>query len=526
MFPTDPYEITKIINSLKPSSAPGWDKIDNQLLKKGKHILTPAIAHLCNLSLSSGVVPDSFKSAYVCPIHKTGDPLLTSNYRPISLLSSISKIIEKVVNKRLLAYLEAEGLLSQNQYGFRNNRSTDVAVANLANCVTENLDAGNRCAGVFLDLAKAFDTVSRPILLRKLEALGIRGVALEWFHSYLSNRQQRVKVCDVTSELSEVEFGVPQGSVLGPTLFLVYINSLCSLQLPQTEIFSFADDTALIFHGKSWKDVSKIAETNMKIVSEWLQNNLLTLNTDKTKLVPFYISKRSAPDNDFSVNIHQCQLSLPAYQGCNCPLLEQVAHIKYLGICIDSGLTWNKQIDTLCGRLRKMMHIFKRLRSVTDVQTIRLVYKALCQSIISYCVVSWGAACKTNLIRLERAQRALLKIAYRKPYRHPTESLYKEVDHLTVRQIYISSSIQRFHKTSFSTITLTHSNRRTVWSSPRVRTSFGRRSYNYVGPYLYTKLNKQLNIVSLTRGRCKKKVVLWLLTLNYNETESLLITPT
>ncbi|KOB76470.1 putative RNA-directed DNA polymerase [Operophtera brumata] len=173
-----------------------------------------------------------------------------------------------------------------------------------------------------------------------------------------------------------------------------------------------------------------------------------------------------------------------------------------------------------------MMHIFKRLRSVSDVQTIRLEYIALCQSIISYCGITWGAACNTHLIKLERAQCALLKVAYHKLYRHPTESLYKEVDHLTVKQIYTSSAIQRFHKTSLSTITPTLSNRRTVWSAPRVLTSFGKRNYNYVGPHLYTKLNKQLNIVSLTRGVCKRKVVSWLLTLNYNETERLLITPT
>lgn len=212
-------------------------------------------------------MPDSLNVANITPIFKAGDPKVASNYRPISFLTSLSKIIEKVVNKRLLLFLDNQGLLSDNQYGFRNNRSTEDAVTNLTDFVTGKLDDSKRCIGVFMDLAKAVDTVSRPILLRKMETFGIRGSPLAWFNSYLSARKQRVKIDNYTSDFSEAKFGVLQGSVLGPTMFLVYINSLCTLNLEGAKIFAFAYDTVIVFYGDSWSEVSQTAQAGLGLVS-------------------------------------------------------------------------------------------------------------------------------------------------------------------------------------------------------------------------------------------------------------------
>lgn len=523
LTPTDPNEISKIISSLKTTSAPGWDNISNNILKHGKQHLSHIIAFITNLSFSSGIMPDSLKLANITPIHKAGNPQIPSNYRPISLLTSLSKIIEKVVNKRLLCYLEGQGILSDNQYGFRNNRSTNDAVSNLTDFVSKKLDSGKRCVGVFLDLAKAFDTVSRPILLRKMETYGIRGSPLEWFNSYLTGRKQRVRLDNCVSDLSEAEFGVPQGSVLGPSLFLLYINSLCMLNLERVQTFAFADDTAFVFYGDSWSDVALAAQSGLNLITNWLQENLLTLNTDKTKLIAFSISNRTSPKSDLIIKLHTNH-SLSNTAPCTCSVVERVQHIKYLGVIIDENLSWKNQIAAMCCRLRKLLYLFKMLRSSADSQTIRLVYQALCQSVLTYCISAWGSACKTHLLRLERAQRAVLKVAHSKPFRYPTTLLHQDVRLLSVRQLFLLITTVNFHKNAPTNILETQTNRRLAWKIPKVRTSFGKRCHYYLGPYIYTKLNKKLNLVSLTRKKCRKTISDWLSSLNYHESE-LILTP-
>lgn len=526
LSPTDPKEISKTIINLKPSSSSGHDEISNNILKKCQNVLAAPLAYLCNLSMSEGIVPDTLKVANVCPIFKVGDTLDASNYRPISLLSTVSKVLEKITNVRLLRYLEKERLLSENQYGFRAKKSTEDAVVGLVDYVTQKMDIGSRCIGVFLDLAKAFDTVSRPILLKKMELLGIRGVALKWFQSYLTNRRQRVKVEDShgntqLSTYKEVAFGVPQGSVLGPTLFLIYINDLCSLDIPQSKIFTFADDTAVVFHSKDWKSLEKTTETGLAKVSCWLQDNLLTLNTGKTKYVTFAITKRTKPDFPLQIKIHSCHNPV---QKCNCCTLEETTSIKYLGIFIDEHLRWTKQIECLCSRVRKLLYIFKRLSYIASSEIIKMTYYALCHSVLQYGITAWGSTTKTNLISLERAQRAILKVAFRKPYRYPTDDLYKTCKVLRVRQIFIMSTALRFHKNAKSLVAIsTRSQRLMKWNVPLTKTKLGQRSFKFLGPFLYTVLNKNINIINTTKYTCKKTITNWISTLNYDQTENLLI---
>lgn len=520
--PTDESEILKIINSLKSESAPGFDGVSNRLLKMSQHILAPPLAYLYNLSLSSGVVPDRLKIANVTPVFKSGDPHDVTNYRPISLLTSFSKILEKIVNSRLLSFLETNKLLADNQFGFRLGRSTEDAVVHMTNHITSKLDSGKKCIGVFLDLAKAFDTVSRRILFTKMHSLGIRGTPLNWFMSYFTNRKQRVCVGGAHSDFSEVTFGVPQGSVLGPTLFLIYINDLCKLSLAQAETLAFADDTALIFHGDTWEEVNEVTHHGLRQVSQWLNKNLLSLNTSKTKFLTFSISQRTAPTRPLNIKLHECSHYSNASQ-CLCPSIEQLHSIKYLGIHIDDRFTWKKHIDVVNARVRKLKYLFVKLRNVADRDLLRLVYMALCQSILSYCVLAWGAACGSYLIKLERAQRSILKIAHKKPFRFATDSLYSEFQLLRVRQIFIVATIMRFHKIALScTRDKARSTRNISWVVPKTKTKFAKRSPLFLGPFLYTRANKELDIRQCLRLKCKRLVKGWLYSRNYLETESLL----
>ncbi|XP_063837548.1 probable RNA-directed DNA polymerase from transposon BS isoform X1 [Ostrinia nubilalis] len=404
-------EIELIIINLKSDCAVGRDNISATFLKRYRKQLVPPITFVCNLAIKTGRFPKRFKLAEIRPIFKSGDRESYSNYRPISILPTISKILERVLNKRLNNFLEENKLLSSSQYGFRSKRSTHDAVHELTNFIALNLDNKKKVVVICLDLAKAFDTVSVPLLLKRLEQIGVRGVQLELFADYLSNRYQRVKIGNYCSHDLPVTYGVPQGSVLGPTLFLTYVNSLCELEIANGKIIAFADDTALLFQGDSWSDVFESAQRGFNAVTKWLTHNKLTLNTDKTKYLAFASRKTTLPESDtLSIVAHHCPRDVDNV-NCSCPTLSRTNTIKYLGVMIDDTLSFNPHITLLTTRIRKLMYIFRNLRRVANTDVIKMVYYALCQSLLTYCITSWGGAPKSSMLHLERAQRAILKIS-------------------------------------------------------------------------------------------------------------------
>lgn len=436
LLSTDIDEVTSILTGLRDACAVGWDNITNHILKTFKKSLAPPLTHIYQLCLEQGVFPTLLKKAVVIPIHKSGDKKCISNYRPISLLSGLSKVLEKLINIRLVKYLECNKLLSNNQFGFRPKRSTNQAVHELTNHLSNNLDKGIHSIGIFLDLAKAFDTISCSILLQKLETYGIRGNQLTLFSDYLSDRKQYVKIGQHTSaELQNTRYGLPQGSILGPTLFLIYINDLCNLNIPNCKIISYADDTVLLFTATSSDLVYKYAQNGFNIVNKWLNNNLLHLNISKTKYILFAMRNTNIALTNPHIYVHSC--TQYADSACNCPTLAISHDIKYLGITIDTNLNFRKHIDLLCTRVRKLIYAFKHLRNIADYTLIRQVYLALCQSTLTYCITSWGGAAKTILLPLERAQRSILKVATLRPYTFPTHELYTSCNVLTVRQLFI-----------------------------------------------------------------------------------------
>ncbi|PZC80993.1 hypothetical protein B5X24_HaOG213647 [Helicoverpa armigera] len=294
----------------------------------------------------------------------------------------------------------------ETQFGFRPKKSTTDAVNQLADYVTGKLDEKQKCLGVFLDLAKAFDTVCVPTLVTKLEHAGIRGKALSMFSDFLSNRTQKVKIGEVISKETGIEYGVPQGSCLSPSLFLIYVNDLCQQKLTNGKIFSYADDTVLVFHGARWDDARMAAETGLSKVIHWLEANLLTLNIQKTSFLQFSFAKIRPTAIDLKA--HSCDnanFSTP----CSCLPISQQKTIKYLGVILDERLSWRPHIEQTSSRVRKLIWAFKKVRQVAEFQLLRSIYQALAQSIISYCITAWGGACKSYMISLERAQRSLLK---------------------------------------------------------------------------------------------------------------------
>ena len=274
--PTTTEEIVDIVSNLKNSSSSGYDNIPTKLIKYCKVELAPVLAHINNQSLVDGIFPTNLKIAKIVPIFKNGNASTVSNYRPISILSVFSKVFEKIVHARLEKYLFENAILHNNQFGFRSKLSTCMALLELVDKLTASVDAGEITVGLFIDLAKAFDTVDHSILLSKLQHYGIRGTALQWFRSYLSDRKQCVTIDGHESGLASIKCGVPQGSILGPVLFLLYTNDLCYVS-KILQCVMFADDTNMFLTGKSIDVIEKQFSSELVVINEWFMANRLSL---------------------------------------------------------------------------------------------------------------------------------------------------------------------------------------------------------------------------------------------------------
>lgn len=517
---TDQDEVHRVLMSLKSDSAPGWDGITVNFLKTAHALVVPIITHLANQCFEHAIYPNALKLAFITPVHKSGDRANPSNYRPISVLPSISKIMERLINSRLLSYLNKNNLLSPSQYGFRQKMSTEDAVLALASAVTSQVDSGGKCLAVFLDLQKAFDTVPVSTLLDRLAAIGIRGVPHALLKDYLSERKQKIKIGNTISSEETVQFGVGQGSVLGPTLFLIYINTLCSMKIEGGLLFSYADDTAIVFSAATWDEVRKTAERGLARIAAWLDLNLLTLNTTKTNFICFTKYNSSQPPPVFKVKIHKCHY--PVNSNCSCTEITRLESTKYLGIMVDQRLSWHNHTELIMKRIRKLIWTFKTLRHVTSKKLLVQIYISLAQSVLTYCIPVWGGATKIKFLDLERAQRSLLKVMFFKPFRFSTENLYRTSDLLTVRKLYVLNITLAKHKTlSFNPQKTKGRRKNTVAPTVSVKSTFAKRQYPRQSSHLYNLLNKELDIYPLTYRECKNVLSKWLKSKTYDQLENM-----
>ncbi|KAI8495028.1 hypothetical protein Bbelb_270140 [Branchiostoma belcheri] len=276
---------------LKAKKATGLDKIPSKLLKDSAPVIVKPLTHIFNLSLATGEVPSDWKTAQITPIYKSGNRTNVANYRPVSVLSVTSKVMEKLVAKQVSCYMSKNNLLTVYQSGFRRHHSTATAVLKIVEDIRSASNSRQVTVALFLDLRKAFDTVNRAILLGKLQKLGFDGEVTKWFTSYLSGRLQCTNLQGQTSEKAEVTCGVPQGSVLGPLLFCLYVNDLPRV-LEKCKIHMYADDTVLYYSAGTVKECEEAVSQDMKRVSEWLTDNRLSLHPDKTKYMLFGVPQK------------------------------------------------------------------------------------------------------------------------------------------------------------------------------------------------------------------------------------------
>ncbi len=413
----DENEIKSIISSFQISKSSGPNSIPTFLLHLLKDQICSPLLKIFNLSLHTGEHPDILKISKTIPIYKKGSRLQVSNYRPISLLSNLNKILEKIVHYRVYKFLDDFQCLYSLQFGFRKKHSTNHALIEITETIRQALDDKKMACGVFVDLQKAFDTVNHDILIAKLEHYGIRGTANKWFSSYLNNRTQYVSILGFDSSTKTVPHGVPQGSVLGPLLFLIYINDLQSA-IKNSKVFHFADDTNLLNISNSYRKMEKMVNADLKMLYSWLLANKISLNCDKTEIIFFRKPGAKAPVLKIKMNGHRIFPSVS---------------IKYLGMHLDEFLNGSFHANILSKKLKRANGMLCKARHYVQKDDLRTLYFAIFSSHLIYASQIWGQVTNTFNRKNFKLQNRALRIISFSDFGAKSNPLYSNLNILKLR---------------------------------------------------------------------------------------------
>ena len=425
----DPQEVEEILRTLKTDKASGPDGLSNRILKELSHELSSPLCSLFNKSLSLGKFPSPYKDANVTPVHKKGDLSLVSNYRPISLLNSVAKLFEKLVFKYLYNHLQDNNMLSSLQSGFIPGDSTVNQLAYLYHIFTEALDAGKEVRTVFCDISKAFDRVWHEGLIYKLKAAGVSGDVLRWFQSYLSGRRQRVVLPGSFSEWVYIKAGVPQGSILGPLLFLLYINDI--VKNIGSNICLFADDTSLFIIVNNPTTAALCLNSDLEKLSRWAAIWLVTFNPSKNEslLISRKINKPIHP---------------PLYMQ-NVQIQEVSSH-KHLGLYFSNDCSWHQHIDYIKQKAWFRIHIMLKLKFKLDRKSLETIYLTFIRPLLEYGDIIWDNCTQYEKNELDKIQNEAARITTGTTKLVSLDNLYKEVGWQTLHRRRQDHKITLFYK--------------------------------------------------------------------------------
>ena len=414
------YDVRQTVLSIKNTAA-GYDQFSATVGKQCIDSYIIPLTCIINMSFNSGVCPDLLKVARVIPIYKSGDKKLVTNYRPISVLTFFSKIFEKLMYKCITDFMNDNDIIFKNQFGFRQKHSTQHAVISLVNNITNSLDSGNVVIGVFIDLKKTFDTVDHNILLKKVYSYGIRGAAYSWLASYLSHRKQYVLYDGNKSDIHTVTCGVPQGSILGPLLFIIYVNDICNVSDLLYKIL-YADDTSVLLSGTNYSNLIETMNNELSLLNSWLLSNKLSLNVQKSYYMVFHRGK-----------LKTCQYNLVI----NDIQLTEVKSIKYLGLIIDNKLKWIDHISHVKNKISRGIGIIRKAKAFVNKKCLHDLYYSFIYPYFLYCIEVWGNAVDSHLQPLCTLQNKIIRLVSFSYFRAHADTLFIKLEILPLHKIFL-----------------------------------------------------------------------------------------
>lgn len=499
---TTPEHIKKIIKKFQPKNSCDIQGISTKMVKLIGDSIAYPLSHIFNLSLFSGLFPSKLKQCRVIPIFKAGDNRECDNYRPISLLSSISKVLEKIVAEKLVGHLTTNELLYNHQYGFLPKKSTEHNLLHIVNFITKALNNGEYCIGVFLDLKKAFDVCSHEILLKKLLRMGIRGTAHTWFSNYLSGRSQRVEINGSLSDSLDLDISVIQGSILGPILFLCYINDFWKA----TTLFSvlFADDTTCLAKGQHLYELTNYVNEELKKIANWFRSNKMAVNATKTKFIIFRTRGKRINPLDCVVKYNNNEIG----QQEDPNLIHEIErvhnegntkHFKLLGVLFDEYISFDDHISSLCVKISKSIFCINRIKHFIRPEALKMLYYSMVHPHIMYCLNVYSCANSTSLNKLRIKQKEAIRIISRAGYRDHTAPLFAQLKILPL-DMQIRHAMAKFmHQFSFNKLPISFAD---TWTTNRQRTpdrELRNADQLYVPPHNFASL-KRLPLFTFPRA--------------------------
>ena len=425
------YQVIEIIDKMENKSSSGHDSISNKIIKFCKDQISKTLTIIINQMLHSGIFPTNLKISKIIPLHKKSDVNLLSNYRPISLLPTLSKIFERVIYNQLYTYFDHNNLLNEQQYGFRSKHSTELAAIKLIDNIKYEIDQRHTPVNIYIDLSKAFDTLNFDILLYKLRYYGVTGVAFDLLKSYLTDRKQYVNLNNHKSDVLPIKTGVPQGSILSPLLFSIYINDLIFIS-NKFKFLMYADDTTIYFNLEDFSNdnLTNSITNELSKLNIWLSQNRLSLNADKTKYMIFHPRQK---------NVTPVHIAMDGKQ------IEIVKSFKFLGIMFDESLTWKSHVHMITNKLSKVVGIINKLKHVYPLNALTSIYNSLFVSHMNYGLLLWG----TQTDDVYKIQKKAVRYITCSEYRAHSEPIFKMLDLLKIQDLFHLKILKFYYNLSY-----------------------------------------------------------------------------
>lgn len=501
--PTDEHEVRDIYASFKNSRARDIDDIQIEPVKFVLDVIAPLLAHIYNLAIATGCFPKMMQISKVSVLHKKGDRNELSNYRPISVLPIFSKGLEKIIHKRITKFSHAFNLINESQHGFLHGKSTESALLTQKEIILKAFELKQICVGIYIDFSKAFDRIQHATLLEKLQLYGIRGVPLLLIKSYLKHRFQCVSIGTAVSSLQQVVTGVPQGSILGPLLFILYINDINTINKTPTYVI-YADDTSLFFTGKNLQILAPEINNALEDIQKWSKENSLLINDKKTKAVLFHP--------------RQLSVTIDSSLFLGTAPIEFVNSIKILGVLFQKNMSWDDHFDHVQSHVAKSVGAIAKFRHILPVSIKLMLYNTLFLSHINYCFLVWGNSTQRNNHRILMLQKRALRSIANVEYHAHTKDLFHRFNVVPIEKFYDWKLAIRYKKAVYKNqhdllnlanlrgnVPFYSLRKQDFWNIPFCRTEYGRQMLQYCLPHLLnTLLRSEIEVEKRSISHIKK----------------------